>query len=125
MRIGELSTATGVSERSLRYYETQGLLHPQRSGNGYRHYPEHTADTVRIIRTLLDAGLSTSTISQLLPCVRLIGGRAVPCSDLLGQLHTEHQRIGAQIQSLAGSQQILNDVIAAAVVYPNDSAPFP
>lgn len=48
----------------------------------------------------------------------------MPCSDLLGQLRTEHQRIDAQIQSLAGSQQILNDVIAAAVVYQNDSAPL-
>lgn len=115
MRIGELSQATGVSERLLRYYEAQGLLSPTRSGNGYRRYGEHALDTVRTIRVLLAAGLSTSTIAQLLPCVRLIGGRAVPCSDLLGQLHAERQRIDAQIRSLTGSQQILDDVIGAAV----------
>lgn len=115
MRIGDLSQRTGASQRSLRYYERQGLLQPARTANGYRHYDESAVDSVQTIRTLLAAGLSTPTIAQLLPCVRLIGGRAVPCSDLLGDLHAERARIDAQIGSLASSQQILDDVIAAAL----------
>ena len=59
---------------------------------------------VTVIRTLLQAGLSTHTIAQLLPCVKLAGGQAVPCSDLLDD----------QIASLTVSQHILDGVIAAA-----------
>ncbi|MGN0096335.1 MAG: MerR family DNA-binding transcriptional regulator [Corynebacterium sp.] len=34
MQIGELSRQTGVSIRSLRYYEEQNLLHPARLSSG-------------------------------------------------------------------------------------------
>lgn len=114
MRIGELSQRTGASPRSLRYYERQGLLQPVRTANSYRHYDDTAVDTVATIRTLLAAGLSTTTIAALLPCIHLIGGRAVPCSDLLGDLHAEGRRIDTQIRSLTTSKQILGDVIAAA-----------
>lgn len=38
MRMGELADLTGVSPRSLRYYEQRGLLAPQRADNGYLAY---------------------------------------------------------------------------------------
>src|SRR5680860_401426 len=80
MRVGELARRTGASERSLRHYEKRGLLNPTRSSNGYRDYDQETVSRVTVIRTLLQAGLSTHTIAQLLPCVKLAGGQAVPCS---------------------------------------------
>lgn len=40
MRIGELAERIGVSPRSLRYYEQQGLLSPSRAANGYREYDQ-------------------------------------------------------------------------------------
>nr|WP_207634475.1 MerR family transcriptional regulator [Candidatus Frankia alpina] len=70
MRIGELARRTAVSERLLRYYEEQGLLHPARLSSGYRVYAESDVDQVRRIRTLLSAGLPTALIAQVLPCVR-------------------------------------------------------
>lgn len=114
MRIGELARHSGASERSLRHYEQQGLLTPARASNGYRDYDDAAVDVVRTIRTLLDAGLTTRTIAQLLPCVKLVGGQAVPCSDLLADLHHERRRIDGQIASLTTSQRILDTVIAAA-----------
>ncbi|MEI7031372.1 MerR family transcriptional regulator [Streptomyces pratensis] len=70
MLIGELSRRTGVSARSLRYYEAQGLLTVRRAANGYRAYGPDAALTVAKIRTLLRAGLSTEVIREVLPCVR-------------------------------------------------------
>ena len=46
MRIGELSRITGVSTRSLRYYEEQGLLVGERLPNGYRDYTPEAVDTI-------------------------------------------------------------------------------
>ncbi len=67
MLIGELSCRTGVPARLLRYYEEQDLLHPERDGNGYRHYGAADVDRVEQIRGLLDSGLTTEIIRRILP----------------------------------------------------------
>lgn len=59
MRIGELSRRTGVSARSLRYYEAQGLLTSVRSEAGQRHYSDAAVQRVSLIRQLFGAGLSS------------------------------------------------------------------
>ncbi|MGA4840446.1 MerR family transcriptional regulator [Streptomyces sp. G45] len=69
MRIGELSERTGTSRRLLRYYEEQGLIVADRAPNGYRDYDEFYVDRVLQIRGLLDAGLPTRLIKQILPCL--------------------------------------------------------
>ncbi|WP_433425473.1 MerR family transcriptional regulator [Microtetraspora malaysiensis] len=115
MRIGELSRRTGVHERLLRYYEEQGLLHPERLPSGYREYDDRDIDTVRRIRSLLAAGLNTATIATILPCLRDDGDRLIPtCSDLLADLHRERDRITQSIIDLQTSLGALDVVIAAA-----------
>src|ERR1043165_314951 len=69
MKIGELVERTGVNHRLLRYYEEQGLLGSFRpGGGGPRHYGDDAPETVRRIRALLAAGLSTAVIRDVLPC---------------------------------------------------------
>jgi DNA-binding transcriptional MerR regulator len=69
MRIGQLSERTGASRRLLRYYEEQTLISSARSPNGYREYDEACVDRVLQVRGLLDAGLPTRVIKQILPCL--------------------------------------------------------
>ena len=69
MRIGELSRQTGVPVRLLRYYEDQGLLRPDRSANGYRAYEPADVQRVTQIRGLIDAGVPTAIIRDILPCL--------------------------------------------------------
>ncbi|MEV5649208.1 MerR family transcriptional regulator [Nocardia sp. NPDC052254] len=69
MRIGELSARTDTSRRLLRYYEEQGLIRVARCGNGYRDYDERLVDQVIHIRGLLEAGVPTRLIKQILPCL--------------------------------------------------------
>ncbi|EIV96176.1 MerR family transcriptional regulator [Frankia sp. QA3] len=125
MRIGELARRTAVSERLLRYYEEQGLLHPARLASGYRVYAESDVDQVRRIRTLLSAGLPTTLIAQVLPCVREDGGRLVPCAGLVADLTRERARIDARIDDLAASRRVLNTVIIAGETEPYDVEPPP
>ena len=67
MLIGELAHRTGVSQRSLRYYEQQGLLSAERDVHGYRRYGSDSVRTVARIRALLAMGLSTDVIRGVLP----------------------------------------------------------
>ncbi|MDE9366653.1 MerR family transcriptional regulator [Luteipulveratus sp. YIM 133132] len=69
MRIGELAEATGVSPRSLRYYEEQGLLRSHRSVGGWRDFEASAVERVVMIQHLLAAGLHSPTIAELLPCL--------------------------------------------------------
>jgi DNA-binding transcriptional MerR regulator len=73
MRIGELAEKTGIPRRMLRYYEETGMLIPDRCANGYRNYDEGSVDRALQIRGLLDTGMSTRVIKQVLPCLKQPG----------------------------------------------------
>ncbi|MFF3543148.1 MerR family transcriptional regulator [Streptomyces platensis] len=70
MRIGELAELAGVSTRSLRYYEAQGLLRARRSANGYREYGDGDLRMVREIRSLLDLGFGLEETRPFVECLR-------------------------------------------------------
>ena len=45
MNIGQASTATGVSQRMIRHYESVGLMpSADRRDNGYRDYPPRSVE---------------------------------------------------------------------------------
>src|SRR4051812_24450795 len=69
MRIGELADASGVSTRSLRYYEEHGLIRADRTPGGWRDFDDSTVGRVVMIQYLYAAGLSSTTINDLLPCL--------------------------------------------------------
>src|SRR5262245_36074624 len=113
MRIGELSRRTGVSERSLRYYEQQGLLHPQRRASGYRVFSDADVPAVRRIRVLLAAGLSTTQIVEVLPCLVDDNGLLTPiCPELVDELVKQSDRIGEAISELEATRANLGTIIA-------------
>jgi DNA-binding transcriptional MerR regulator len=110
MRIGELAIRTGVSVRSLRYYEEQDLLASERSLSGQRHYPESAIGRVQLIQQLYAAGLSSKSILDLLP--RVVNGQATP--ELLDGLSAERDRIDRQIGDLVSNRDRLDTVITNA-----------
>lgn len=115
MRIGELSHRTGVSIRSLRYYEEQGLLEPERTTSGYRIFTESDMITVARIGSLLDAGLGTRKIATILPCLtQYDDGIALTCSDLYNDLVAERGALMERIATLQESVDALDAIIGAS-----------
>ncbi|MGW2286242.1 MerR family transcriptional regulator [Streptomyces phaeochromogenes] len=116
MRIGDLARRTGVSRRLLRYYEEQGLLRPDRLGNGYREYAEADVATVHHIRAMLAAGLSTAVIAKLVHCVSEKDELRVPagCPTFIGELRRERARITEAIGQLESSRHLLDAVLDTA-----------
>jgi DNA-binding transcriptional MerR regulator len=68
LRIQEVAAETGLTARSIRYYEEVGLLEPAaRSQGDYRLYDADDLERLRFIRGLRDdAGFSLGEIAQLL-----------------------------------------------------------
>ncbi|MFF0109428.1 MerR family transcriptional regulator [Streptomyces hirsutus] len=116
MKIGELSRRTGVSVRSLRYYEQKCMLAPERTAGGHREYPQTAVDRVVLIQQLLAAGLSGDKIASVLPCMRdHDGGPAETATPwLVDQLKAERSRIDRSIEDLRYTREVLDEVIATA-----------
>lgn len=67
MRIGELTKRAGVTQRTVRYYESIGLLPSgEREGNGHHYYTEETVARLRKIDQLKKLGLSLEEIRDVI-----------------------------------------------------------
>ncbi|WP_326558983.1 MerR family transcriptional regulator [Micromonospora sp. NBC_01796] len=106
MRIGELATASGVSVRSLRYYEQQGLLASERTSGGQRRYHDDAVGRVELIQRLYSAALCSEKIAELLPCFE---GRPSPA--LRSSLLVEKARVDGMIRDLEQARGVLVSVI--------------
>ena len=113
MRIGELADRTGTSRRLLRYYEEQGLIVSQRAANGYREYDAAFVDRVLQIRGLLDAGLPTRIIKQILPCQNK--PRVIHFSDatpeMIATLEHERDRMTRRIEVLVRNRDAVAEYL--------------
>ncbi|WP_068257669.1 MerR family transcriptional regulator [Janibacter corallicola] len=56
----------GMGSQQLRWYETQGLLTPDRTPGGTRRYSDDDLVRLRRIDALLDAGLNTAGIAMVM-----------------------------------------------------------
>jgi len=112
MQIGEASRVSGVSTRSLRYYEDEGLIVSGRCGNGFRDYCQSTIDRVLVIRELLGSGLPVRLIREVLP--RLTDEPEAVCPEFLAEVQSHRDRIVARIAVLTGQQTALDAYLLAA-----------
>ncbi|GIM96661.1 MerR family transcriptional regulator [Paractinoplanes toevensis] len=115
MKIGELAKRTEVPTRMLRYYEEQGLITPRRQQNGYREYDEYLVDRVKKIRGLLDSGIPTRIIGDMLPCLNQPQEIVVadPDPELRELLVRERDRMTERIALLEHHCHALTQYIAA------------
>lgn len=65
MNIKEIEQRSGLPRSGVRFYESEGLLSPARSPNGYRDYSEGDLDTLLKIKRLRALGLSLAEIKDI------------------------------------------------------------
>jgi DNA-binding transcriptional MerR regulator len=98
MKIGELSTRSGASIDTIRFYERRGVLPtPVRRPSGYREYAEGVVDRVRLVRRLQSVGLTLDEIVEFL-AVHDRGGAS--CESERWRLDAAQQRIRERINEL-------------------------
>ena len=96
MRIGQLADASGVSARSLRYYEGLGLIRSQRTPGGWRDFDDAMVERVVMIQHLFAAGLCSATINELLPCLE------APPEERTGAME---QLLAQEVERLEGQRR--------------------
>lgn len=101
MQIGELAERTGVSRRSLRYYEKCGLLHARRSGTGWREYEESAVARVCNVRDLLAVGLRIKDIHRISPsCLQHSLDQTPACDEAIQMFNKRLAEVDADIATL-------------------------
>ena len=91
MLIHELAKQTSVPAKTIRYYESIGLLpRPKRAANNYREYAPVEAERLRFIASARSLGFSLADVAEILaarddglaPCQRVLDGVAQRLADV-------------------------------------------
>lgn len=87
MKIGELAFRAGVTAKTIRFWESKGLVaDPSRTPSGYRDYGPEAVGRLEFIRHAQSAGLSLAEIRQVLA---ISDDGSPPCAHV-SELIDEH-----------------------------------
>jgi Cu(I)-responsive transcriptional regulator len=109
MNIGDVATATGLPAKTIRYYESEGLIdRPRRSAGNYRLYDERHVATLRFIQQARQLGFTVREVASL---VALWRNKRRASADVR-RLATAHLGdIDARIAELKRMRQTLEGLI--------------
>ncbi|MCP3757132.1 MerR family transcriptional regulator [Streptomyces sp. TBY4] len=124
MRIGELAGRAGTSTRTLRYYESRGLLPARRDGNGHRTYDEDDLRLLRQIRTLQDFGFDLEETRPFVECLRAGHPSGDSCPASLAVYRRKLTELDALIGRLGEVRdQVANQLAEAEAEAEAEAAP--
>ena len=103
MNIKEIELRSGLPHSGVRFYESEGLLRPARSPNGYRDYSEDDLATLLKIKRLRALGLSLAEIRE-------VQSGVLPLADALRALLV---RLAAMRGELSGAEAECRSLIDA------------
>ena len=66
MKIKQVEELVGITSKNIRFYESQGLLTPERADNGYREYHQDNIEVLKKIKLLRKIGISVEDIKSVL-----------------------------------------------------------
>ncbi|HEY6220315.1 MAG TPA: MerR family transcriptional regulator [Gemmatimonadaceae bacterium] len=110
LTIGQAAKSTGVTAKTIRYYEDVGILPAaRRTKSGYRHYDEPDIERLRFIRRARSLGLPLRRLKMLTNTLNGTTPRAVR-PRLLALVQEHISSVSQQIAELEILRQQLEDV---------------
>lgn len=106
--IGEFSKLTGLGIHTLRYYERENLLAPERNAGNRRRYSDRDVRWIDFIKRLKDTGMSIREIKRY-ALLRAAG--AATLDERLKLLLRHREVLSEQIAELQEHQSKLDDKI--------------
>ncbi|MFE8148992.1 Cu(I)-responsive transcriptional regulator [Brenneria goodwinii] len=116
MNIGDVAKKTGLTSKTIRFYEEKGLLTaPLRSENGYRSYSVHHIEELTLLRQARQVGFNLDECKEL---VALFNDPLRRSADVKARTLQKVTEIEVQIEELRAMRQRL---LALAEQCPGDS----
>lgn len=121
MHIGRVADLTGLSLRTIRYYEEIGLVTPSgRTAGGFRQYGQEDVDRLLLIKRMKPLGYPLEEMAKLLALVdALTSTDDGAAADAVAGLHTYtegvHRRIQALETELAYAKEFRDRILAEMV----------
>lgn len=113
MNISEVARKTGMTTKTLRYYESIGLVSPEREDNGYRSYSSEQAGELIFLRRARQFGFSIKDCEKLVGLLRNPGRRShevhVLAGEKLAEMDHRLEELKAMRSELAGLLQSCPD----------------
>ena len=107
MTIKDIEARTGMTRANIRFYESEGLLSPARSANGYRDYSDHDLEVLKRIKLLRSLRIPLEEIKAL----------HNDSDDLLHTLDRHIAALNAERQDIDRSERVYRDMRADGVTY--------
>ncbi len=101
MHIGRVADITGLSLRTIRYYEEIGLVTPSgRSAGGFRQYGEEDVDRLLLIKRMKPLGYPLDEMAKLLALVDALSSADGAPAEAVAELHAYTEGVQQRIRSL-------------------------
>lgn len=112
MRIGELADQSGVTAKTIRFWEATGLVaDPPRTPSGYRDYDTTVIDRLNFIRHAQTAGFTLAEIRQILA---LSDTGEPPCEHVTELIRQHLHDIDERIRELTDTRSVLDRLASRA-----------
>ena len=123
----QVCSIVGITYRQLDYWARTDLLRPSiteaRGSGTQRRYSYRDLVELKVIKRLLDAGISLQSARRAIQCLRQSGDDVATANLVLGEGSSVLARTGEEIIDLVkGGQGVLNIVPLAGVVQELDAA---
>ena len=118
MQIRELVDQVGVTAKTIRYYESIGVLpSPRRKPNGYRDYGASDVNRVRFVAGARRLEFSLDDITEILA---LRDRREAPCRIVLELLEEKADQVRQRIAELERLEAELRELYNLGQTFPMD-----
>jgi DNA-binding transcriptional MerR regulator len=109
VRIGELARITGISPKTIRYWEEIGVIpHPPRNASGYRIYTPQYVELLSFVLKAKSLGFSLGEIKEIVQ-IRLSGNE--PCQKVVEKISEKIEEIEREIRILNEKKKALEELL--------------
>lgn len=109
MNIGQAAERSGVPAKTIRYYESIGLIQPaERSSGGYRVYDDKDVQTLRFVNRARNLGFSVKQVRELLELWR---DRARSSADVKAVARAHLAEIDRRMAELGSMRDTLEHLV--------------